>query len=191
MRGSISSGCHHHSHECVRRCGAIASEELRARSWCCVVFPKVLVVLRELCAPRDGYVVATKNPVSRVWNCSSSTLRGALLQLRGNSRGRDARTRAPLRNFVLTARFRQFLTVTPRQTPPNRRFAKTTRLRIVDNTRYGEGHASPAASSHTTSPTSPPPSRGVSKPPTPRPSSTPPARACSVSRLGSCKVCVF
>jgi len=45
----------------------------------------------------------------------------------------------------------------------------------------------PAASSRTTLPTSPPPS----KPPTPKPSSTPPARACSASHLGSCKVCVF
>ena len=38
-----------------------------------------------------------------------------------------------------------------------------------------------------TLPKSPPPS----KPPMPKPSSTPPARACSVSHMGSCKVCVF
>ena len=36
-------------------------------------------------------------------------------------------------------------------------------------------------------PTSPPPS----KPPTPKSSSTPPARACSASHMGSCKVCVY
>jgi hypothetical protein len=69
-----------------------------------------------------------------------------------------------------------------------RLLARQTRLPgATDNTRYGEGRASPAASSRTTFPTSPPPS----KPPTPKPSSTPPARACSASHMVPCKVCVF
>ena len=76
-----------------------------------------------------------------------------------------------------------------------RLLARQTRLPgATDNTRYGEGRASPRSflTHHVANmQASCNISTAIQAAETPKPSSTPPERACYGSRMGSCKVCVF